>query len=316
MAYGENTLCNSIVWLGVSSWEEDTCYCATGPRGGFADKCTERHSSFGKSIYIRQNEQPAHQPQVLCYAVNGQIIDSRCLADGGWASLKDGWSNTKCDLTKEGWLTRCKIRCLQDGTVFYSEVSEQHGAGKLQTCLEDPPATPPTPAVCHSCTATTRSFTCCDLDECNAFCDDLYREDPSAASLCKAGCTGMQPTVTFRLRGRSGQEQVTITVGSVVETHTLTRSFQTFSYPFPSTGLYYVNFNNDDSANDVTFSASASALKSIEFPSSWSTWKCGAADEDVRCNSVRTGKFAWSGQYTMTTAEAEATNTECCDVTV
>eukprot|EP00662_Eupelagonemidae_sp_cell21_P010744 gene10744-biopygen84041 len=41
---------------------------------------------------------------------------------------------------------------------------------------------------CHSCGTTTRAYGCCDLSECNSFCEDLYSGATSQIPLCTDGC--------------------------------------------------------------------------------------------------------------------------------
>jgi hypothetical protein len=41
---------------------------------------------------------------------------------------------------------------------------------------------------CESCSPTTRAFGCHDTNECNSFCDDIYRTSQDDVTECRAGC--------------------------------------------------------------------------------------------------------------------------------
>jgi len=117
-------------------------------------------------------------------------------------------------------------------------------------------------------------------------------------------CGDAAATLSFNLKGDTGEEQVTITVGGKKQSLTLTTSYQTFTYPWPADGIYYVAFTNDGNSaggvdKNVRFKGVNPTANTIEFPASWPKWKCGSADENTRCNAVRSGTFAWNGQYTI-----------------
>jgi len=169
---------------------------------------------------------------------------------------------------------------------------------------------PGTGTVKRSCKATfgTEKFSMCST------CKDKRKDGKCPHGVqspdeCKDGCDFGAQALVFRLKGTSGQEQVEITVGSKVETHTLTKNvFQTFSYLWPSSGFYTVRFKNDAKGRDVVFKAVVGPEKSkavISLPGgNWNSWKCGTGKENERCNMVRSGKFYWSGKYVVTVIKA------------
>jgi len=121
-----------------------------------------------------------------------------------------------------------------------------------------------------------------------------------------------QATVAFRMKGKSGEEQITVTVDEDVTAHTLTTSFELFHIHWPNTGAYYVTFANDAPGRDVYFEAVDPVISSLEHMTNWQRWECGSGKENARCNSVRSGTFAWNGRYKIT-PQAATMEVECTD---
>lgn len=100
----------------------------------------------------------------------------------------------------------------------------------------------------------------------------------------------------FRLRGRSGSEQVTIRVDGTID-QAMTLSTQWTEYHSP-TRSFTVTFNNDASNRDVFFAADVEAQ--IKMDQFWPRWNCGSRNENSRCDRVRNGEFLWGYEYTIT----------------
>jgi hypothetical protein len=101
---------------------------------------------------------------------------------------------------------------------------------------------------------------------------------------------------TFRLRGRSGSEQVTIRVdGTAPQTMTLSTQWTEFHSP---TRSFTVSFNNDGSNRDVYFAADFEAQ--IRTDAFWQEWNCESGNGNWRCDRVRNGEFLWTSDYTIT----------------
>merc|ERR1711879_710266 len=124
--------------------------------------------------------------------------------------------------------------------------------------------------------------------------------------------TAVWPTVVFQMRGESGQERIRVTVDGEVTSQTLTTSNDLFQVRWPRSGAYYVTFENDAVGRDVYFQAVDPVKSSLELMDKWQLWKCGSAEENVRCNSVRSGTFAWRGRYKIMPQE-EVMELECAD---
>lgn len=100
----------------------------------------------------------------------------------------------------------------------------------------------------------------------------------------------------FRLRGRSGSEQVTIRVdGTAPQTMTLSTQWTEFHSP---TRSFTVSFNNDGSNRDVYFAADFEAQ--IRTDAFWQEWNCESGNGNWRCDRVRNGEFLWTSDYTIT----------------
>jgi len=107
------------------------------------------------------------------------------------------------------------------------------------------------------------------------------------------------PLLSFRLRGRTGEEQVAVRVDDNVATHKLTKSWQTFSFDVPADGIYYVDFTNDGGTRDVYFENVFPRRSAVSHPGNWPRWNCGSESENIRCGKVRSGTFAWGGRYSV-----------------
>jgi len=119
-------------------------------------------------------------------------------------------------------------------------------------------------------------------------------------------------TVVFQMRGKSGQERILVTVDGEVTSQTLTTNNELFQVLWPKSGAYYVTFENDAVGRDVYFQAVDPVTNSLEHVKNWQRWGCGSAKENVRCNSVRSGTFAWRGIYKIT-PQVEIMELECAD---
>merc|ERR1711970_994165 len=112
--------------------------------------------------------------------------------------------------------------------------------------------------------------------------------------------TPAAPVLTFRMKGKSGQEKITVTIDGDVTTHTLSTSYEAFHFSWPRSGAYHVRFVNDAAGRDVYFEGVDPVSNSVEHMEYWKRWNCGSAKENVRCNKVRMGTFAWRGTYKIT----------------
>jgi len=99
----------------------------------------------------------------------------------------------------------------------------------------------------------------------------------------------------FELRGRNGDELVTITDGEDKQTATLSTDFKKFSVHNKD---IVITFQNDIGQRDVFFKSSH--YTHIRSDARFSGWNCGTPHENVRCQHVRDGKFLWSGDYQIT----------------
>jgi len=103
--------------------------------------------------------------------------------------------------------------------------------------------------------------------------------------------------LSFRLRGKTGQELVKIYADNAFSTQSLTTTWQTFSFNWPTDGLYYIDFTNDDGGSDVFFEIADQVACDVVHPSNWPAWNCGSQSENLRCDRVRSGILAWGGIY-------------------
>ena len=99
----------------------------------------------------------------------------------------------------------------------------------------------------------------------------------------------------YWLRGRLGEETVTIVDGKLERNVTLKGKSQLFT---AKRNNISVKFTNDKGSRDVFFDSDIST--SITAPYLFGMWGCGLnanEDKDSRCEGVRNGEFAWGGTY-------------------
>jgi len=102
---------------------------------------------------------------------------------------------------------------------------------------------------------------------------------------------------SFDLRGRDGSERVRIDDGVIVRELVLSKEWTAFA---TLSRFVQVSFENDDGSRDVYFRSNFDA--EIQLPEVWVDWNCGflndlTEEENSRCQTVRSGYFAWRGDY-------------------
>jgi hypothetical protein len=101
----------------------------------------------------------------------------------------------------------------------------------------------------------------------------------------------------FRLRGKSGVEQVTIRAKpDFVQTVTLSKDWTDFLSPSETFTVYFRDGDNQNVEFGADFDSQITS-------SSWQEWQCGTQNENSRCESVRRGQFHWKSIYTITLNE-------------
>jgi len=103
----------------------------------------------------------------------------------------------------------------------------------------------------------------------------------------------------YRLRGRSGSEQVIIPGSKPGFEQRVALSkewteFQSFSKTFT------IFFGDEEDKQNVEFGADFGSQITSTF---WEDWKCGTTGENKRCEQVRRGQFNWLSTYTITLNE-------------
>jgi len=103
--------------------------------------------------------------------------------------------------------------------------------------------------------------------------------------------------ITFRLKGVTGEESVTIEAGSSTTTRTLTTEWEEYTFARPLE--LFIRFNNNGQSRDVRFEAVDPTPQNtvIMYPENWAGWNCGHTNENTRCNKVRAGNLNWGGKY-------------------
>jgi len=110
--------------------------------------------------------------------------------------------------------------------------------------------------------------------------------------------------ITFRLKGDSGEESVTIEAGSTTITTTLITEWVDYTFARPSE--LSIKFHNDNGGKrDVLFQAQDPTLQNLVIKNSdtWDGWNCGETNENPWCNNVRAGSFAWNGTYVVSSKQ-------------
>merc|ERR1711973_281177 len=102
---------------------------------------------------------------------------------------------------------------------------------------------------------------------------------------------------SFDLRGRDGSERVRIDDGVIVRELVLSKEWTAF---VTLSRFVQMSFENDDGSRDVYFRSNFDA--EIQRPEVWVDWNCGflndlTEEENSRCQTVRSGHFAWRGDY-------------------
>merc|ERR1719414_2759254 len=110
-----------------------------------------------------------------------------------------------------------------------------------------------------------------------------------------------QGMLSFKLSGRSGKEEVKVTINGVEKTFKVPKSGKWFDEVFPSSGKYSIQFLNDKgNENDVFFLSSNG--EDIELPARWNDWKCTSSNENEisdHCAAVKKGRLNWKGEYVL-----------------
>ena len=111
--------------------------------------------------------------------------------------------------------------------------------------------------------------------------------------------------LTFLLKGAQGEEIVNILdeKGKFLETIALTSKWKRYRYNIPRRQAIIIEYINDNSAGtsdkrNVQFKAEMTFT--IALNKKWPEWNCNSANENYRCNRVRSGHFNWNGKYTIT----------------
>ena len=106
----------------------------------------------------------------------------------------------------------------------------------------------------------------------------------------------------YTLRGENGDEEITVTTGDMETTIPITTTAT--EYTVHGSKKIFIKFKNDNAVRTVYFE-SKSPFSIImggtpDSNESWKSWKCGFADENVRCGVVRGGRLDWNGEYIIT----------------
>jgi len=102
---------------------------------------------------------------------------------------------------------------------------------------------------------------------------------------------------SFDLRGEDGSERVRIDDGVSVRELVLSKEWTAFT---TVSRFLQISFTNDDGSRNVLFRSNFDA--EIQHPERWVGWNCGflndlTEEENSRCQAVRSGRFAWKGDY-------------------
>jgi len=101
----------------------------------------------------------------------------------------------------------------------------------------------------------------------------------------------------YRLRGRSGSEQVIIPAKpGFVQTVTLSKEWTEFRSPSKTFTIFF----RDGENQDVEFGADFGSQITSSF---WEEWECGTRHENKRCERVRRGQLNYLSTYTITLNE-------------
>jgi len=127
----------------------------------------------------------------------------------------------------------------------------------------------------------------------------IYSRALSAAEIENAGDTGAW-MFTLTTRGDTGSEQVKFVVGDEVKTVTLSTTNQDYTFVQPENGQFSVSFLNDNGPRNVRLTMSVATDVTFKH---FAGWNCGSSNENIRCQYVRDGVLAWSGEYKYTITE-------------
>jgi len=102
---------------------------------------------------------------------------------------------------------------------------------------------------------------------------------------------------SFDLRGEDGSERVRIDDGVSVRELVLSKEWTAFT---TVSRFLQISFTNDNGNRNVLFRSKFDA--EIQHPELWVGWNCGflndlTEEENPRCEAVRSGRFAWTGDY-------------------
>jgi len=123
------------------------------------------------------------------------------------------------------------------------------------------------------------------------FNDDRI-EYTGSTKTCPCDPAQTSGSVSFQLRGTSGDEKVTIYSGVTSETVSLSTNWEDL---IATENSLIISFLNDGSGRDVQFQSDVAA--SVRSDAMWPGWNCETTNEDSRCDSVRSGNFNWSSDY-------------------
>jgi len=106
--------------------------------------------------------------------------------------------------------------------------------------------------------------------------------------------------VTITARGDTGSELVKFVVGDEEKTVTLSTTNQDYTFEQPEDGQFSVFFLNDNGPRNIRLTIS---VPTDVTTSRFAGWNCGASNENIRCQYVRDGVLAWTGEYKYTISE-------------
>ena len=98
----------------------------------------------------------------------------------------------------------------------------------------------------------------------------------------------------YSLRGVTGDEKITVTVGD--KETPVPIATEATEYEVQGSKII-IKFNNDNGVRDVHFKSQSHFAIIGPSVETWKSWKCGLADENIRCSNVRDGLLAWNGEY-------------------
>jgi len=241
----------------------------------------------------------------LCTYTGPQLHDYGCGCDEGSECL-----NVDCEVTQWSDWGDCTAWCDPDSndqlvigsqTRTRSVMVAQGGTG--EACPEEMEET--RQCSTQECQVDCEVASWSEWGRCSTECGGGMQSRTRAVTVQRstygASCPDLEERRTcneqkcywFSLRGMSGKEEVHVMETSQSQEYTLS---------MPKTiGLnsnhIQIKFLNDGTNKDVVFKFVKGSKGDLTYPKKWDDWKCGASNENKRCELVRKGKFNWSGIY-------------------